>query len=298
MKPERTFVAERALAQHCAALLRPAPSSSELLPLLSRVTERLVRILRGALAPLAGGETPLVEYEGPAELSFEDFAGTAIGLHAHSVYSAGIGTARLLTTIDADAVLRLVDRAFGGKGEAPRPMPRELPMSGELMVQRIETIIAARLGEALASPAGRAIRPLHRDTNLGQLQPFVPSARLAVLTLVVTEQGGSPWKLRLALPLAALADLLGEGEGTRAPRARAAPPDPLAAPFADMPLPVRAVLVDVPLPLSAISKLEVGQILSVPIARSVPVRVGTRTVAHGSIGAVDDRVAIQITQLS
>lgn len=298
MKPERTFVAERALAQHCAALLRPQPSPSELLPSLARAAERLMRILRGALAPLVGGEPPLVECEGPAELAFEDFASATIGLNAHSIYSAGIGTARLMTTIDAEAVLRLVDRAFGGKGEAPRPMPRELPMSGELMVQRIETIIAARLGEAFATPAARAIRPLRRDTNLGQLQAFVPSARLSVLTLVVTEQGGAPWKLRLALPMAALADLLGEGEGTRTPRARAAPADPLAAPFGDMPLPVRAVLVDVPLPLSAISKLEIGQILSVPIARSVPVRVGTRTVAHGSIGAVDDRVAIQITQLS
>lgn len=298
MKPERTFLAERALAQHCAALLRPAPSPSELLPSLARAAERLTRILRGALAPLVGGEPPLVECEGPAELSFEDFATTATGLNAHSVYSAGIGTARLLTTIEAEAVLRLVDRAFGGKGEPPRPMPRELPMSGDLMVQRIETILATRLGEAFATPAGRAIRPLRRDTDLGQLQPFVAAARLVVLTLVVTEQGGAPWKVRLALPLAALGDLLGEGEGTRPPRAPAAPGDPMAAPFGDMPLPVRAVLVDVPLPLSAISKLEVGQVLSVPIARSVPLRVGTRTVAHGSIGAVDDRVAIQITQLS
>jgi flagellar motor switch protein FliM len=30
----------------------------------------------------------------------------------------------------------------------------------------------------------------------------------------------------------------------------------------------------------------------------VPLRVAGRTVAHGSIGAVDDRVAVQITQLS
>jgi flagellar motor switch protein FliM len=57
-------------------------------------------------------------------------------------------------------------------------------------------------------------------------------------------------------------------------------------------------LVDVALPLSAISRLEIGQVLAVPVARMVPLRVAGRTVAHGSIGAVDDRVAVQITQLS
>ena len=56
--------------------------------------------------------------------------------------------------------------------------------------------------------------------------------------------------------------------------------------------------VDVALPLSTISSLEVGQILSLPIARNIPVRVGKRTIAHGTLGSVDDRVAIQITNPS
>jgi len=42
-------------------------------------------------------------------------------------------------------------------------------MSADLMVQRIETILAARLGEALGgtSAARPTIRPLRRDTDLG-----------------------------------------------------------------------------------------------------------------------------------
>jgi flagellar motor switch protein FliM len=32
------------------------------------------------------------------------------------------------------------------------------------------------------------------------------------------------------------------------------------------------------------------------VARNVPLRIGTRTIAHGTIGALDERVAVQITQ--
>ena len=205
---------------------------------------------------------------------------------------------RLLTSIDADAVLRLVDRAFGGPGEAPHPLPRELPLSAELMVQRLEGVVAGRLGAALGSDDPAAIRPLRRESGLAQLQPFAEGTRLAVLELSVREGSRAPWTIRIAFPFNTLADLFGHGERPPVASGPSGPADPTSEPFAQMPLPISAVLVDVALPLSAISALEVGQILSVPIARSVPLRAAGQTVAHGSIGAVDDRVAVQLTQLS
>ena len=60
-------------------------------------------------------------------------------------------------------------------------------------------------------------------------------------------------------------------------------------------LPVSAVLVDMSLPFAAVANLCVGQVLPVAVARAVPLRVGGHTIAHGTVGTVDDRVAIQIT---
>ncbi|MCW1383014.1 FliM/FliN family flagellar motor switch protein [Novosphingobium sp. KCTC 2891] len=298
MKPEHPLVAERPLARHSAALVRPGPGPADLLPALARASDRMARALRGALAPLLGGEPPMVECAAPEEMSARDFAGMVPGLAAYSLYGIAGSSARLLSSIDAEAVLRLVDRAFGGPGEAPYPLPRELPLSAELMVQQIEAVIAARLAEAAGLMQADAITALRRDSNVEQLQPFAPEARLAMLTLSITEAGGQPWLLRIALPFAVLADLFGQNDRTSARPAPRGPADPLHAPYGDLPLPLKAVLVDMALPLSIISTLEVGQILSVPIARSVPLRVAGRTIAHGSIGAVDDRVAVQLTQLS
>ncbi|WP_225205643.1 FliM/FliN family flagellar motor switch protein [Novosphingobium huizhouense] len=299
MKPERSLVAERPIARHAAELVRQGPSAAELLPALARASERMARSLRGALALLLGGEPPLVDCGEPEDLVLGDIEARVPGLAAWSLYRVAGSGGRLLSAIDAEAVLRLVDRAFGGPGEAPHPMPRELPLSAELMVQRIESVFAAQFAAVANLRGPEPIAAVRRDSNLAQLEPYGPDARLAVLSFAITEAGRNPWEMRLAIPFAMLADFFGQADqASRKPARRSRPASPEDAPFGELPLPVSAVLVDVALPLAVLSALEVGQVLSVPIARSIPLRVADRTVAHGSIGAVDDRVAVQLTQLS
>ncbi|MBF5091471.1 flagellar switch protein [Novosphingobium sp. NBM11] len=298
MKPERAFIAERPLAQHSEALLRPGPGPAELIPALSRATERFARSLRVALAPLLSNEGPQVAVAEPTSCNFKEFVTTVESLAANSLMAAGSQAAPLLCTIEAEAVLSLVDRAFGGRGQVPEVLPREFPLSAELMIDRLERQIGIGLAAALGSNSADAVQPIRRDSSLRQLHPFPAATQLAVLTVSVTEEGLAPWTMRIAFPLTTLAHLFGHGEKPPIARTRVGPADPLSQPFADMPLPVSALLVDVALPLSTISSLEVGQILSLPIARNIPVRVGKRTIAHGTLGSVDDRVAIQITNPS
>jgi flagellar motor switch protein FliM len=297
MKQDFAFVAERALARHSAALVRPGPAESDLLFALGQASARLGRSLRGALARLCGGDTLAIAIDAPAEIRMGDFA--AEGLSAYSTYTTP-DAGRLVSAIDAEAVLRLVDRAFGGPGEVPKPMPRELPMSAELMVQRIETILATHLGEALG--ARTTIRPLRRDTDLGQLNPYPADTRLTVLTISVSEGSRAPWPIRMAIPITALPALTGMAGEPDTPRAPGAPGNPNREPFAAVPLGITALLVDTRVPLHVVTRLEVGQVLTLPIARQVPLIAGTAAVRHaigsGTIGAVDDRVAIQVTQLA
>lgn len=296
MRQDFTFAAERALANHSPALLRPGPADAELIEALRQAAARLTRALRGALARLCGGEAPDISIDAPHEVGLADFIRP--GLHAYSLYSALPSGERLVSAIDAGAVLRLVDRAFGGPGEAPLPLPLELPMSADLMVQRIEAILAAQLGLALGSATtGRpVIHPLRRDSDLGQLQAFASGTRLVVLDIAVTEGVRAPWPIRIALPQEALAVLTGIVPQPGVVQRDRMPADPESEPFAALPLGLTAVVVDTMMPLQVVSRLEAGQVLNLPIARQVPLVIGKRTIAHGTIGAVDDRVAIQITR--
>ena len=297
MKPDHSFVAERALAQHCPELLRAAPSEGTLLALLEHAGKALVKALGPALAPLLGGDAPDVRAAAPLPGDAAALA-THIGpLAANSLLAAGAQAAPMLISIEAETVLRLVDRAFGGKGELSGGMPEAFPLSAELMIVRLETLAIAALGTAFGLAWPGAIRPLRRDGSLAAVAPFAADAQLAIQRLTITETGGTAWTLTLAMPLAALGALCDRAAQT-APdtRANPAPANPAEEPFGAMPLTLRAVLVDMAMPVSALSKLAPGQVLPVTIARNVPLQVGATTIAHGTIGALDERVAVQITQ--
>ncbi len=291
MKPERALIAERMLAQHCPELLRAGPAPAELLPHFARLGERLARGLASALAPLTGGEPPLVTSEAPRECSLVELSGDFVQLAANSLLALGAQATPLLASLEAQAVLRLVDRAFGGRGDAPSPLPEAFPLSAQLMIERLEALTVSAIAEAF----GGAANPLRRSASLYELAPFAGNPQLAVLAINVEEEDRTPWRLTLALPLDGLAMLFGHGDGTRAP-APSGESDPSGETFGGVPLTLSAVLVDMPFAVSALSLLEPGQIIPVAVARSVPLRIGGRTIAHGTAGATDERVAIQITQ--
>ncbi|GHC91547.1 FliM/FliN family flagellar motor switch protein [Novosphingobium pokkalii] len=300
MKPEREFVAERVVANHCAQLLRPGPSQGELVTALTRAAERLAREMAGALAGLLGGEEPLVECSRPERTVYSDYATMQVmghrNLGAYTLFGAGQANDRILGMVAGEVVLRLVDRAFGGAGVAPQQLPRELPLSAQLMVQRLEGLIAGCLAAALGAETTDAIRPLRREGNIDHLAPFGNDEPIVALVFSVTEPGRPAWAIEMAFPYDTLATLFANGQRPPASGDHA-PADPREAPFADVPLPLSAVLVDIRLPLAAISALEVGQILPVPVARAVPLCVGGQAIGRGTVGTVDDRLAVQLSQV-
>ncbi len=79
-------------------------------------------------------------------------------------------------------------------------------------------------------------------------------------------------------------------------RSSARPTAPAIEVFADLPLDASARLVDMQIPLHRLAGLAPGAVIPIAVARSVPLRVGDAIVARGSVGGVDDQVALEITQ--
>jgi flagellar motor switch protein FliM len=297
VKAEMSLKAERIAAQHCAELVRAAPGTDELAAMLGAGGERLARALVPALAPLAGGKGLTCKAKAARRSDLDDLTMFNPDLMAHLLLGFGghDGGDRLplLALLDAAAVLRMVDRTFGGRGEAPSPLPDEFPLSAELLIGRLEELLVRHLAAALGlDPA--AITGLARSGSLNALDPFPRNDPVVALEIDVTEPAGDTWQVTLAVPLPTLAALFGGAPRKPSAAPRRAVADPLAQPFGDLPLTLRAVLVDMNMPMAALAALEVGQVLPVAVARAVPLRLGTVTVATGSVGAADDRVALQI----
>lgn len=291
MKVESTFVAERAAAQHCAELLRPASPPIALLPLVDQLGGKLARLLGPALAPLMG-VAPTVEAGPASKTDCASHCAANTDLAAHCLLGVGNANSPLIATIEAGAAFQLVDRMFGGRGIAPRALPTAFPTSAQLMVTRIESVLLGPLTETLGAASS-----LRRADSLAQLEAFAPAEHLATLQLTVTPQGSDPWSVTLALPLNVIETLLGAADNTGSARLKGSA-DPSAAPFADVPLPLTAVLVDMAVSMATIAALEPGAVIPVAVSRRVPLRIGRQTIAHGSVGALDDCAALQLTHIA
>ncbi len=295
MKPQRAFVAERVAAQHCVELMRGAGGrpAGDWMALLGAAGEGLARLLGPALAPLYGGEAPRVTAQ-PARQDDQLMLGTEIGpLAANLLYRVTQAGVPLLVSIQAAAVLGLVDRTFGGRGDLRGGLPERFPLSADLMIRRIESILTACLAEALGLPESM-VQLDRRDGSLAALAPFATGATLAAIKLEVTEEGREAWPIHIALAepfLPALFD-----EKAAAPVQSKGEADPHAAPFADLSLEVSAVLVDMQMSMAVLAALQPGQVLPVAVARQVPLKIAGRTIAAGTVGEADDRVALRITQ--
>jgi flagellar motor switch protein FliM len=279
--------AARSAATHCDALLKRRAAPRELGHDFELLGERLAAALRPALSArqvrslgasaLSAGELP--ERRGP--------------LSAGGVHLFGHEERSLLLSFDGRALLAQLDRAFGGSGDIGGALPAELPLSADLLAQRLEKqAVAALVGEL----AGIELRPGRRDANLAGAAPFGPDAALTLLEFEVSADAGEPWRMLLAVETDALPLLLPRRAGTPPRGATKRKADAGSAPFADLPLTASATLVDMAVPLHRLAGLTPGEVLPIMVARSVPLRIGEATVAHGTVGEVDKQVALQITQ--
>lgn len=283
------------MAQHCSELLGPAvPAISDLAPSLALLSGRLGLSIAAGLARLSGGEAPAVRPDAPRATTAADLEGEAASLASYAVMGIGPERHRVLLTCDAAPVFRLVDRAFGGRGMVPNPLPSAFPMSAELLIQRLEQTIAAALQEALGGGA-LSVLPMQRDTSFVQIAPFAPGETVFDLSVSVEEPGCEPWTLSLAFPQATLAALFAGRERKLPTPAAPHAPDPMSEPFASLPITLTAVLVDMMVPFTRLAALRPGDVIPVAVARSVPLKAGERAVATGAIGEFEDRIAVQIT---
>lgn len=281
-------------ARHAAELLGAGPSIAEMVRPLTQLGETLARTLPSGLARVAGGEAPVVRIGIPAEGTLDALIAEETGLTAHSLMGLGPKRLPLLASFEAAPVLRLLDRTFGGRGLLPDPLPTRFPLSAELLLARMEEAIANALSAGMGGDEIHRVIPLRRETVLAQLAPFGPGEPLLRIVLEVEETGVEAWSLALAFPLGTLASALVAPRRKRRVPARVRRPGPDEEPFASLPIEVTAVLVDMTLPFSRLSALRPGDVLPVTVARAVPLRVDGRTIAAGTVGEVEDRVAVQL----
>ncbi len=288
-------VAARA-AVHSDVLMRShAAAPTELAPDFDRFGERLSARMSAALVAATGSIGVEVRSLGSRKVEAADLPKMLGQLSALSVHAIGQSDHVLLLSLEARALLEQLDRAFGGNGELSEDdLPETMPTSADLLAKRVEQQV---LGAITAELGGLQLETGDRASNYGRIAPFAYGAEVVVLSFEVAQRTGRPWTIDLITTTAGLNALLvrrsGPSSVVATPRVAAALDDPR---FADLPLFADARLVDMHISLGRLKGLAPGMTIPIAVARSVPLRIGDVTIAHGAVGEVDDQVALQITQ--
>lgn len=298
MKPEGVLIAERLAAQHCRELLRGGIRATDPIKDLDRLGDRIAELMGPALTRLCAGQKLAIRTLSATQLDGSAALLEKLGPSAViNLVTAGDGKAPLILALPANTVIGFLDLAYGGNGEVSDPVPEKLSGSAMLIAGRIQKLLGEALSAALDPDTKAGLETLCHGCNTELLAPFA-ECRVSVLS-VEMKMCGLSWEAHIGFPAASLAELFGRNrKNGNSPTKSANPASPKAAPFAAIPLPLRAVLVDMAVPVSLLTQLKPGQILPISVSRSVPLMVGEHVVAHGTVGAIEDRAALQLTQIT
>jgi len=303
VKPFSDIIAERPLAQHAQELLRPretAPDPSEAAQLFGAA---LGKELRDPISALLGAQLSITctrAEQAEARIAFGHYKQSA----AHFLIAGLPLVPSMIISLTRPDALAMCDRAFGGNGAVidgagfnGAAQDDELPFSADLILTSLGESFAAGLGAL--SGAGEAVQVARRGNNLERLAPFGCKADTHCLTLSIAEEGRAPWQIGLMALASSFGAFLAKLE-----RRDAAPGDPAdragpdSEPFSGIPLLLRAVLTEMRLPVSQISALRQGTMLPLSLRREVPLLSAGTELARGTIGTLDDRIALKLTRIS
>lgn len=191
---------------------------------------------------------------------------------SHVIYlDLPLGHAPGAIVLDAEALTFLLDGALGGDGSAPAPCPPGgLTAAQRALLGRILGGVVSALSAAVAAHGGPALsaRRASDDDEPGGDPAIVLRLRLG--------REGEHGAVAFLLPRAAFR---GDAQAGTAPDI-----DPrVAAALGAVELDVVVELGRVRIPLRDLAALQVGHVLTVPVAigGAVPVRVGDRVLFHG-----------------
>lgn len=291
MIKQKPFMPAGRAANHCPQLVSKRKAQIDMRPIFDRFGARLAAALQGRIADLAGDVGAGVASLGAREVRGGDLSGLWGPLLVTSRHHFGTSGQSLYLVFDGRSILEQLDRTFGGAGDIGDALPEQLPRSATVLAGRLECQVLA----AIASELGELDFRSGGDASGDAMATIDPDAALTALTIEVATKGRE-WQIGIVLDTASLPSLLAKslsGPGMASSRGRAGIGD---APFANLPLTAGARLVDMKMPLHRIATIGPGAILPIRVARNVPLQVGDVVIARGTLGEVDDQVALQITQ--
>lgn len=277
---------------------RSEPTAPINLAGVDRLGEKLGRQVRLLLEPYFGAK-PMVAVRPAETINFDLWSAMAPGFASLNVYRLSPLKGMMLLKMDPQMVSVLVDRFFGGS--TGRPSQRnEFTYGEERIIARVADAVMDALVSSWRELVELEVSLVGRETDPQALAIAETNDQMLVQTIDIRLGKEEPWAIDLMFPVVSLRQIEpllaqgGLGEGCPDPLWRAR----LADRMQDIPLPARTVLARPTLQIDELMELKPGDIIPVSIARSLPLIVGSRVIAHGTVGEQNGHAAFRIEKLN
>ncbi|WP_097092869.1 flagellar motor switch protein FliM [Novosphingobium sp. Chol11] len=278
---------------------RGESQTPQLLSGLDRLGEKLGRRLRALFEPISGVRPHIAMLDAQV-LDFGQWSAQVPTFSSIGVYRIAPLKGQMLLRMDAAMISTLVDCFYGGLGNRPLPARGEFTPTEDRLISRISEGVIARLSEGWTDILPLEIGLVIRETGIGFASAAQPGEQMVLQRFMLSIARDQEWPIDLLYPLSSLR-AVEPLMGTKAPvdEERVDPvwQARIANRMRDIRLPARTVLARPNLSLADLMQLKTGDIIPINISRSLPLIVGDRIVAHGSIGEQDGRAAFQIEKL-
>lgn len=265
-------------------------------PVLRRVSRSLCIGLRNALEPIAGVKLR-VDAPDPEFVQFDAWCDRQPELVSISQFQLSPMKGRVLLRLEPAMVSAMLDAFFGGAPRESTVAKKEFTQTDIRLIGRIAKAIGDRIGAAWNEVGSFACHAAGHASSVDGVRIAAPAARMVTQRFRLTLPGNSRYEIEIVYPLDGLqgADQCLTPAGIAEERG----PDlawreQMGAVLADVSLPARSVLARPVLTLPQLADLKPGDIIPIPPARNLPLIIGDRVFARGSLGEQNGLAAFRI----
>lgn len=263
---------------------------------LDRISERLARSLRNAIEPYSRCKTQ-VNADAIEHRRFEDWCADQRDFTSLSLYRLRPLKGNMMVAIEAEFITSLVDAFYGGRGQVPAHKKSEFTVSEERMLARLTEMLIEQLKDAWAEIMKLEPVLSSRETNPAYATVAKPTDSVIVQRFTLVPSQGRPGIVTFIYPQTTIRPI--EPQLSVKVRDDAGPVDSewrqkLAFALEDVRLPVRSVLARPELTMAQLMNLKPGDVIPINLAPKVPLLVGSKRFAEGTIGEQEGRAALLV----
>ncbi|MEZ5709268.1 MAG: FliM/FliN family flagellar motor switch protein [Blastomonas sp.] len=284
-------------AEHSFA--RQDSDQKTVVPVLRRVSRTLATLLRGSMEQISAAKVK-VDAPEPEFTVYESWVGQQKDLVSLCTYQLAPMKGRILLKFDPAMISAMVDAFFGGAIREGTMVKKDFTQTDLRLIDRLAKILAGNIGIAWSEFGSFACHYAGHASSTDAVRIASPSARIVLQRYRLTFPDNIRFELEMLYPLDALHSVDQIVSSASEGDERSGDPvwrDKLAQAVVDVHLPARSVLARPTLTLPQLAELKVGDIIPIPPARNLPLLIGERVFARGSLGEQNGLAAFKIEHI-